>query len=183
MTINYVKFFIISTFVLFISGCTRSVIETTSQRTLESFDRIKVTEVLNELIQLDIDTVYAYDQAIKAMKKKSFRDRLLEFKKVHERHVKVLSKAVLDLGGHPPGFSTDFKGFLTLGYTKVKASVGVRHALEAIETNEIISNRYYSKALQIPIPENVRAIIEQNRKDEEHHLEEIIKLEAVASKK
>lgn len=182
MTIKFCRFFTISLLILFLSGCTRSIIETANQGTVNSLEHKNVTEVLNELIQLDIDTVHAYSQVIQVISNKRFKEQLIGFRDDHERHIRTLSKAVLDLGGHQPSFSRDFKGFMTAGYTAIK-SVSTKQALEAMETNEVISNKYYDKALLTPMPENIRSTVAQNRKDEQRHLVTIKKMKEEASKK
>lgn len=183
MKVSFLKFFIIPVIMLLIAGCTRHLVETANQKTIESFDRIRLSDVLNELIQLDIDTFHAYGQAMHTIKNQKFREKLLEFQNDHKRHVTTLSKAVLDLGEHPPDFSADFKGFLTLGYVTVKGAVSIRSTLEAMETNEIISNKYYGKALLTPMPANIKAIIESHKRDEERHLNDITQMKAESGKK
>ncbi|MBA2629348.1 MAG: ferritin-like domain-containing protein [Rickettsiaceae bacterium] len=176
MIIKFLRYFIIA-LPFFIVSCTRSTIENANQKTIESFSYIKLVEVINELIQLDMDTVYTYNQAIQAIKKEEYRNQLISFRNDHERHIRTLSKAVIDLGGYPPSFSSDLKGFVTSGYTAIKVSRGTKNALEAMETNEIISNRYYTKALSVPMPEHVKTIIRANKQDEERHLKAIRNME------
>jgi hypothetical protein len=92
--------------------------------------------------------------------------------------VSELSKLVLDLGGHPPSFSRDFKGFITSGYVNIKIAGGKLRALEAMETNEIISNRYYKKAIALMIPRYIKEILNSHLRDEVSHLNMISNMQA-----
>lgn len=159
-----------------LSSCTKTIVKTANEKTIESFDHISIVNALNDVIQMDIDTYHAYMNVDSVIKKKKFRDQLASFRADHERHVSELSKAVLDLGGHPPAFTRDFKGFLTSGYTAINNSFGVSKAFEALETNEIISNKYYSKALTLNMPKEVKELIKKNLEDEKRHLAEIQKM-------
>src|SRR5919198_4895882 len=89
---------------------------------------------LEKLIQLDIDAVGAYEQAIEAIDILEVRDRLAEFRDDHERHVAELSAALRRMGGEPPRRSPDMKGFLIEGYTAVRSSMGSAGALRAMKT-------------------------------------------------
>lgn len=147
-----------------------------NQKTIESFDNVSITKVINDLIQSDIDIYHAYHHAAKEVKDKEIKSLFLNFAAEHEMHANSLSKAVLELGGHPPAFSRDFKGFVTSGYVAVKITGGKHKALEAIETNEKISNEYYIKALTVYMPEKIKQIIRMNLTDEESHLKHVREL-------
>src|SRR4051812_31496138 len=45
---------------LAISGCSKTAVESVNQSTIDSFDNSSVTKVINDLIQLDIDTYHPY---------------------------------------------------------------------------------------------------------------------------
>ncbi len=137
---------------------------------IASFDQHSVNQTLNDLIQVDIDTYHVYNQAAKKAKDKELKNLLLELAASHEEHINTLSKIVLERGGHPTSFSRDFKGFVTSGYTSIKVSGGKLRTLEAIETNEIISNRYYEKALTVTMPRKIKDTLRKNLQDEERHL-------------
>jgi len=163
--------------ILALSGCTKTIVESANNQTMASFDNQSIKQVVNELIQLDIDTYHVYNQAAKNVKDKALKDLLLNFAAKHEGHVNALSKVVLDLGGHPPSFSRDFKGFLTSGYTAIKVAGGKQKTLEAMKTNELISKKYYDKALSITMPRNIKEVIKSNLEDEKDHLEAIFDMQ------
>ena len=66
----------------------------------------------------------------------------------HKENVNIVSKLCWNKEASA-NFSRDFKGFATTtsGYTPVKVADGKLKTLEAIETINIISNRYYDKIL------------------------------------
>jgi len=155
---------------LALSGCTETVLRATNDKVIASFDEQSIKGILNELIQVDIDTYHVYNNAAAHVKDKEIRYLLSHLAAKHEQHVNTLSKLVIDLGGHPPSFSRDFKGFLTSGYVNIKVASGKLRTLEAMETNEIISNRYYNKALSLVMPGQVKEVILGHLMDEKNHL-------------
>ena len=155
---------------LALSGCTKTAVEAVNNKTIAAFDQHSINQLLKDLIQVDIDTYHVYTQAAKNVKDQEIKGLLLDFAATHEKHVNILSKVMLESGGHPPSFSRDFKGFVTSGYTAIKVAGGKLKTLDAIETNEIISNRYYDKALSMTMPRKIKEIIRQNLNDGKHHL-------------
>lgn len=133
----------------------------------------KVISILNDLIQLDIDAVHAYAQAIDNIEDAVVRGRLLEFQSDHERHIRELSQIVRDQGGTPIEHKRDFKGFLIEGMTAIRSATGTKGALKAMKTNEVLTNRKYEKALEEALPPRVRDLVMRNRDDERRHLQYI----------
>jgi uncharacterized protein (TIGR02284 family) len=130
-----------------------------------------ITSVLNDLIQLDIDAVHAYGQAVDNIDDASVRARLQEFQSDHERHVRELSQCVREHGGTPIEHKRDFKGFLIEGMTAIRSATGTKGALKAMKTNELLTNRSYDKALAEDLPPRVRDLVMRNRDDERRHLQ------------
>lgn len=173
------KFLLLTLGSCFLLGsCTKTVVETANERTIASFDEHSVKSVLTDLVQLDIDAYHVYNNAAKNIKDHELKSLLLQLASKHEEHVSTLSKALLELGGHPPSFSRDFKGFLTTGYVNIKIAGGKIRTLEAIETNEIISHRYYSKARTVMMPRRVKDIINSHLQDEQSHLDMVHNMQA-----
>jgi uncharacterized protein (TIGR02284 family) len=125
-------------------------------------------EVMNDKIQLDLDAIVAYEEAIAACENIEVRARLQEFRGDHERHVEELSETVVRYGGQPKR-TRDFKGFVIEGFTKV-ASRGDQSALQVMRGNEELTNRSYEAALKEQLPADVRALLEKNLSDERRHL-------------
>jgi uncharacterized protein (TIGR02284 family) len=124
---------------------------------------------LNDLIQLDIDAVHAYRQAIDACQVAEVRDNLTAFMGDHQRHISELEGAVRALGGQPPE-GKDIKGFIIEGFTAV-ASQGDRSALMAMRGNEEITTRRYDAARRANVTVEALQLIEKNYADEARHLD------------
>src|SRR4051812_42483132 len=108
-------------------------------------EKADIVDNLKSLIQLDIDAVFAYGQAIDKIEEQQIRDELKRFQAQHEHHITALSAKVRELGGEPPERSRDFKGFLIEGFTAMRSLTGTKGALNAMETNEKITNKTYEK--------------------------------------
>lgn len=132
--------------------------------------RSKLIDELNNLIQLDIDAVRAYSQALGSVKDPEVVKQLTAFRADHERHVTELGALVRAAGGDP-AHSPDLKGFFIEGMTAIRAMAGELAALKAMRDNERLTNRKYEAALQFTgLPDDVRAVIAANREDERRHL-------------
>ena len=124
---------------------------------------------IRSLIQLDIDAVHAYQQAIDKTEHRGVRDQLNLFRKDHERHVRELSAKLVGMGEKAPD-SPDLKGYLIEGFTSLRSSTGTKGALKAMQTNEKLTNRKYEEAAKEDFPPEIRSLIESNRQDEAKHL-------------
>ncbi len=130
----------------------------------------KCIETLNDLIQLDVDAVHAYGQAIDAIDVAAVKDALIQFQGDHQRHIDTLSAEVRRIGGTPTEPSRDFKGFLIEGFTAVRSMTGTEGALRAMVGNEETTNKAYREALEEELPPEARRIVERNYEDEKRHL-------------
>ncbi len=132
-----------------------------------------VIKELKSLVHLDVDAWHAYGQAIEKISQPSIRQKLTEFQADHKRHAEELSEAIRGLGGDPPEFSRDFKGFLLEGFTSLRSITGTQGALAAMETNEKMTNRSYAKACDMALPAPILELVRKNRGDERVHLQYI----------
>ena len=87
-------------------------------------------EALSNLVQLDIDAVHAYDQALKEIDDPIIKDRLLKFQDDHRNHISGLSKQIEELGGQPPEQSQDIKGYVIEAFTAIRSFTGLKGALQ-----------------------------------------------------
>ena len=133
-------------------------------------DNATVAENLGSLVQLDIDAVHAYDQAIKRIEVSTVREQLVRFRGDHERHITELSDYIRSIGEEPPEYSRDFKGFLIEGFTAIRSSTGTEGALKAMKSNEQKTNKDYNEALSWELPAEARTIVQRNYDDERRHL-------------
>lgn len=125
---------------------------------------------VNSLIQLDIDAIYCYDQAIKNIDDRDIATTLDGFRSDHQRHVDELSDIVSDNGGQPPKRSPDLKGRLLQGMTALRSVTGTEGALKAMETNEKKTNDEYGQAQSWNVPPDIQAALRKNFDDERRHL-------------
>jgi len=130
----------------------------------------KLIKDLCELAQLDIDAIRAYDQALDNIDHPSIHTQISSFKADHARHVNDLNSIIRRLGGEPPSFSPDLKGFFIEGFTAIRSLTGTEGALKAMRSNEKLTNKSYEKALGWELPADIRATIEKNFADERRHL-------------
>jgi hypothetical protein len=133
----------------------------------------EVARKIYDLIQLDIDAVRAYAQAIDGVDEEhdDVAAQLAVFQADHQVHVAALSAALLAVGREPPDYKADFKGFLIEGMTAIRAKLGTLQALKAMRQNELLTNRRYQEAVELDgIPAEIMLIIETGRDDEARHL-------------
>ena len=133
-----------------------------------------IEEKINDLIQLDVDAGFAYDQVLKNVNVPETYNRLTEFRGDHQRHVKELSDYLVKLGGKPIKHTQDFKGYVIEGMTALRGLMGIEGALKAMIQNEEIINKKYKEALECEeFDEELLTLIDKNYEDEKRHLEYI----------
>lgn len=130
----------------------------------------KLIDQLEDTRQLDIDAVEAYGEAIKRIDHATIRDRLIEFRADHERHITELDGCIRQLGGMPKKRKADLKGFLIEGFTALRSAIGIEGALKAMRSNEKLTNRRYGEAVTHGFPADIQRILENGRDDEKRHL-------------
>ncbi len=134
-------------------------------------DTQDIIEKLNSLIQLDVDAVRAYEQAIERIDVPSIRSEIIRFQGDHKRHIADLSELVRQLGGKPIEASPDVEGFFIEGFTALRSITGTAGALQAMKGNEELTNKRYEDALHLGgLPDDVLSVIRRNREDERRHL-------------
>lgn len=129
-----------------------------------------VNRALSRLVQLDVDAVRAYDQAIDHLDHVEIRRKLMEFRQDHVQHIERLSSAIRRNEGEPPERSRDVKGFVIEGFTAIGSRLGIEGALQAMRGNEKLTNAAYDEALELDLPWDVRHLVETHRDDERRHL-------------
>jgi uncharacterized protein (TIGR02284 family) len=132
-----------------------------------------LTEALSNLVQLDIDAVYAYDQALKEIDDPIIKDRLHKFQDDHRNHISSLSKQIEALGGQPPEYSQDIKGYVIEAFAAIRSFTGLKGALAAMKTTEEIANRYYGEVVSWEAPSAVKEVLRTYFSEEKVHLDYI----------
>lgn len=141
---------------------------------------IPLAKKLCSLMQLDIDAVNAYEQALNSVDHISVRISLIHFQNDHKRHIEDLDKVIRSLGAHPPEKTLDIKGFFIKSFTAIRSLTGTEGALKAMLSNEKLTTSTYAEALSISAPMEIKSLIQHNYADEQRHLEYIKK--ALANK-
>lgn len=134
-----------------------------------------IRETLIQLAQIDIDAIRAYTQAIHNCSDTELTRILAGFREDHDRHVLELSHAIRMLGGRPPQ-NADLSGFAIAGFTTIAANTGRIGTLMAMESNEIVTNDAYDRALFVDMDPQWRDLVERNAADEQRHLETLRQL-------
>ena len=130
-------------------------------------------EALSNLVQLDIDAVHAYDQALKEIDDPVIKDRLLKFQDDHRNHISGLSTQIEKLGGQPPEYSKDIKGYVIEAFAAIRSFTGLKGALAAMKTTEEITNRYYGEVVSWQTPSAVKEVMRTYFSEEKVHLDYI----------
>ncbi|MGV8948873.1 MAG: DUF2383 domain-containing protein [Candidatus Paracaedibacter sp.] len=102
-------------------------------------------EALKELIKLEYAATDSYEAAIGRLENPAYKDKLSEFKKDHEGHIKEIS-ALLNQNKHEipqPGIMG--KQLLTTGKVILANMVGDNTILQAMKDNEIDTNTAYER--------------------------------------
>ena len=130
-----------------------------------------ILDMLGSLAQLDVDAYHAYAQAIEKVDLAAVREQLTTYQQDHLRHYQELSRQIADLGGSPPEFSQDFKGYFIAGFTSLRSVTGTKGALEAMQSNEKMTNKNYGEASsRADLPPGVHELLVTFYQDEQTHL-------------
>ncbi|MGA1875815.1 MAG: ferritin-like domain-containing protein [bacterium] len=125
---------------------------------------------LSSLVQLDIDAVHSYGQAIDEIDVPSIRQQITQFRDDHLRHINELSEIIRNYGETPPEYSRDIKGFVLEGFTAIRSLTGTEGALKALHANEKITNRMYADARTWDLLSDAKNTVEINYSDEQRHI-------------
>lgn len=134
-------------------------------------DNKTLVKHLHSLAQLDVDAFHAYGQAIEKVDYEPVRDQLSVYREEHRNHYDELSRVIRHKGGEPPKFTKDFKGYMIEGMTSLRSITGIKGALEAMETNEKLTNKHYERAASNKeMPPEVGDMLSTFHQDEQRHL-------------
>ena len=133
-------------------------------------DRDDAIEKLGDLMQLDVDAVRAYDEAIEKIDEEDIRLQLGKYRDDHHRHVSELTSLINDMGGEAPEPKPDVKGKLIEGMTSLRSAMGTDAALKAMRMNEQLTNRTYENAMEWTVSTEAHDFIRRGYEDERKHL-------------
>ncbi len=131
-------------------------------------DNTQMLDKLGSLIELDSSAIRGYDQAIEKIDQEDIRTELASFRDDHKLHVQELSLVVRGLGGEVP--TAPVQGALVSMFTALRSVTGTKGALEAMYTNEKMTNKKYAEATLLDFPVEVKKIVLKNYEDEKRHL-------------
>lgn len=135
-------------------------------------DQKEIAKKLAALVQLDIDAVHAYQEAIEKIDHAPIREQLARYREDHNQHITALSAQIRKLGEVPPEFAPDFKGYIIQGFTSLRSATGTQGALKAMHTNEKLTNAGYNDAAEWQdLPMGIKQIIAMALEDERRHIE------------
>jgi uncharacterized protein (TIGR02284 family) len=130
-----------------------------------------ILEMIGSLAQLDVDAYHAYGQAIEKVDISSVRQELTQYQQDHLRHYQELSRYIESMGGEAPEFSKDFKGYMISGFTSLRSVTGTKGALEAMQSNEKMTNKEYDEASsRSDLPSDLHRLLVSFYQDERTHL-------------
>lgn len=124
---------------------------------------------LDKLIQLDVDAIGTYREAIAHVADRAARTDVELALADHERHVEELTMVIRELGGTPNRRERDFKGMLLERMARLR-SRGTVGALRALRLAERLTNRSYDKTSHAYMPPIGQIIVIENLDDERRHL-------------
>jgi rubrerythrin len=128
------------------------------------------TKALKELIELDRAAIEAYETAIEHLENKSYREKLGEFQKDHERHVKEVSDLLMTKGEEIPDQRDWTKELLATGKVMMANLVGDNAILQAMKSNETDTNTAYERMDNHNDKwQESEDIIKQGLRDEKRH--------------
>ena len=133
----------------------------------------ELIKALSNLVQLDIDAVHAYDQAVKEIEDHIIKERLLKFQDDHRNHISGLSEEIRKLGKQPPEESMDFKGYVIEAFAAVRSFTGLKGALKTMKITEEIANRHYSEVVSWEAPDSIKELLRSYFSEEKVHLDYI----------
>ena len=140
---------------------------------MSNMEKNEIIETVSKLIQLDVDTVYSYDKALDEIEDEIMRERLKQFRDMHQKHIKNLSDAIRTLGLEPPEIRKDLKGFVIEAFTALRGLTGMKGALKALKTTEEMTNRLYGEVVSKDVPSPLKEVLREHFTDEKVHLEYI----------
>jgi len=136
--------------------------------TTQPLSPAKILEELNEVLQIDIDAIGAYQAAIDALDQMEIKQQLLQFKGDHERHIVDLKVLIQRQGGDPEK-RPDLKGMARKSMTKIAGLLGAEAILRAMLSNERATNDVYARHVAKPFPPEMLDLLRRNYGDEQRH--------------
>jgi rubrerythrin len=128
----------------------------------------RLTDLVRDLIQLDLAAAEAYGSAIEHVSSAAYKQQLTAFRGDHIEHTRTLGEWIRRQGETPPE-SGGAKQMLTTGKAALARLTGDKQILQAMKTNEDDTNTAYERASGHRDADGVRTVFEKNLSDERRH--------------
>lgn len=128
----------------------------------------KLSDLVQDLVQLDKAAIEAYDAAIERLSSTEYKQQLTSFRADHMEHTRVLGMWLREHRQDAPE-SGGMKATMTTGKVALAGLIGDKQILVAMKTNEDDTNTAYERATNHPEADGVRATFEKNLGDERRH--------------
>lgn len=140
---------------------------------------LEMAKRLTELAQTDLDTIDAYDQAIRELSEPVIKDRLQSYRSEHAVHFQQLSNLIVDLGANAPArCPSSEKDFDTEEFESRSPGSGDAGILRLLLRNETLASHAYDEAARQDLSLKARFLVDNGRGEEKLHilyLEEALK--------
>jgi rubrerythrin len=128
------------------------------------------TDAVKDLIELEYDAVEAYKAAIERLESKQYKDKMTEFLKDHERHIREFSSILKKHNEEAPQGPDMTKHWLAEGKVVLAGLIGDNAILTAMKTNEDDTNTAYERLNNFnDIWEDSEGFLKEALKDERRH--------------
>ncbi len=136
-------------------------------------DNNELAKALEELAQVDIDTVHTYNRVLDQIPDEIIRARLSDFRDNHIKHTGDLCAEIRSLGGEPPELTKDFRGYVIEAFAALRTVVGMKSAMKALKTAEKINYKHYGEIVSKNAPSHLKELLRKHFTDEKIHLDYI----------
>ncbi len=136
-------------------------------------DNNELAKALEELAQVDIDTVHTYNRVLDEISDEIIQARLADFRDNHIKHIGDLCAEIRLLGGDPPELTKDFKGYVIEAFAALSTAAGMKSAMKALKTAEKINYKHYGEIVSKNAPSNLKELLRKHFTDEKIHLDYI----------
>jgi rubrerythrin len=132
---------------------------------------LTASEMLLALARLDAEAAQAYLAAAESMTVPEVRQKLQEFARDHERHVRDLRRCVERLAEAELPPAREAEASLLPALVRMAAPLGLEAVVMALLNDEQLTNVSYEDALAYEWDEESEGLIERHRADEQRHFE------------
>jgi uncharacterized protein (TIGR02284 family) len=127
-------------------------------------------DAVKDLIELDFDSIEAYQAAINRVHNEDYKTKLSEFMADHQRHVNDLSALVEKHGSTPPTTPSVGKQWITKGKIVIANLIGDEAVLKAMADNEKDTIQAYKRMSERTDQwEEAKDILKRGLEDERRH--------------